>query len=211
MPSRQRGQRPHPACTSTVTRSPIWNSSTVGPSFTTVPIYSWPGVKPLLNGSPPSIIAGTPWRMISMSVAHTAIASIRTSTSANPGCGTGFSTSESSSGPPSTQALIRSGIGYWLLRGGVSARAEPMVFRPVLSAAADCQEAAGRRQRWKRRAERNPGSLLEPDIGEVLADVLARRDVPAFEFRRGDDQAVPPQERHRGSLAHRMPLEIADD
>ena len=37
-----------------------WNSSTVGPSFTTVPIYSWPGVKPLLNGNSPSIIAGRP-------------------------------------------------------------------------------------------------------------------------------------------------------
>ena len=60
MPSRQRWQRPHPAWTSTATRSPIWNSSTVGPSFTTVPIYSWPGVKPLLNGSSPSIIAGSP-------------------------------------------------------------------------------------------------------------------------------------------------------
>src|SRR5207302_1838496 len=81
-----------------------------------VPIYSWPGVKPRLNGGPPSIIAGTPWRMISMSVAQTAIASTRTSTSAGPGCGTGFSISESSSGPTSTQAFIRSGIAYWLLR-----------------------------------------------------------------------------------------------
>src|SRR5204862_1077784 len=86
------------------------------PSLTIVPIYSWPGVKPRLNGSSPSIIAGTPWRMISMSVAHTAIASIRTSTSARPGSGTGFSMSDSSSGPPSTHAFMRSGMGYWLLR-----------------------------------------------------------------------------------------------
>ena len=116
MPSRQRWHRPHPECTSTVTRSPTWNSSTVGQSFTIVPIYSWPGVKPLLNGSPPSIIAGTPCRMISISVAQTAIASTRTSTSAGPGSGTGFSTSESSSGPPSTQAFIVGGSGCSLLR-----------------------------------------------------------------------------------------------
>ena len=110
MPSRQRWQRPQPACTSTVTRSPISNSSTVGPSFTTVPMYSWPGVKPLWNGRSPSIIAGTPCLMISMSVAQTAIASIRTKTSARPGSGTGFSTNASSSGPPSTQACIVFGI-----------------------------------------------------------------------------------------------------
>ena len=116
MPSRQRWQRPHPAWTSTAMRSPIWNSSTVGPSLTTVPIYSWPGVKPRLNGSSPSTIAGSPCLMISMSVAQTAIASIRTSTSAGPGSGTGFSTSASSSGLPSTQAFIVFGIGYSLAR-----------------------------------------------------------------------------------------------
>ena len=110
MPSRQRGQRPHPAWISTATRSPTANSSTAGPSFTTVPMYSWPGVKFLLNGEPPSIIAGTPCLMISMSVAQTAIASIRTSTSAGPGSGTGLSTSDSSSGSPSTQAFIVSGM-----------------------------------------------------------------------------------------------------
>ncbi len=116
MPSRQRWQRPHPAWTSTAMRSPIWNSSTVGPSRTTVPIYSWPGVKPRLKGSPPSTIAGSPCLTISMSVAQTAIASTRTSTSAAPGSGTGFSTRVSSSGLPSTQAFIVFGIGYSLMR-----------------------------------------------------------------------------------------------
>ncbi len=111
MPSRQRWQRPHPACTSTVTRSPISNSSTEGPSFTTVPMYSWPGVKLRLKGEPPSTIAGSPCLMISMSVAHTAIASIRTSTSALAGSGTGFSTRCSSSGLPSTHAFIVLGTG----------------------------------------------------------------------------------------------------
>ena len=48
--------------------------------------------------------------MISMSVAQTAMASMRTSTSARPGSGTGFSTSWSSSGPPSTQAFMVLGI-----------------------------------------------------------------------------------------------------
>src|SRR6266853_677530 len=110
MPSRQRWQRPQPACTSTVMRSPISNSSTVGPSFTTVPMYSWPGVKPLLKGDPPSMIAGSPCLMISMSVAQTAMASMRTSTSARPGSGTGVSTRLSSSGPPSTQAFMVLGI-----------------------------------------------------------------------------------------------------
>src|SRR5947207_13761522 len=54
--------------------------------------------------------------MISISVAQTAIASTRTRTSAGPGSGTGFSMSDSSSGPPSTHAFMRSGMGYWLLR-----------------------------------------------------------------------------------------------
>ena len=34
---------------------------TLAPSATTVPMYSWPGVKFLLNGSPPWICAGGPW------------------------------------------------------------------------------------------------------------------------------------------------------
>ena len=41
-------------------RSPISNSSTSGPSAATVPMYSWPGVKFLLKGSPPSMLAGDP-------------------------------------------------------------------------------------------------------------------------------------------------------
>ena len=47
--------------------------------------------------------------MISRSVAQIATASIRTSTSATPGDGTGFSTGLSSSGSPRTQALMVSG------------------------------------------------------------------------------------------------------
>src|SRR5215831_14671897 len=45
---------------STATRSPVWYSATPGPSATTVPMYSCPGVQFLLNGGPPSIIAGGP-------------------------------------------------------------------------------------------------------------------------------------------------------
>ena len=55
MPSRQRLHCPQPAWISTVTRCPILYSSTPGPSATTVPIYSWPGVKFLLCGMPPWI------------------------------------------------------------------------------------------------------------------------------------------------------------
>src|SRR6185369_17614651 len=49
--------------------------------------------------------------MISRSVAHIATASIRIKTSAREGTGTGFSSSKSWSGSPSTQAFIRSGMG----------------------------------------------------------------------------------------------------
>ena len=53
--------------------------------------------------------------MISRSVAQIATASMRTSTSAGPGCGTGFSVGRISPGPPSTHAFICSGTGYSLL------------------------------------------------------------------------------------------------
>ena len=113
-PSRQRGHRQQPAWISTVTRSPGLNSSTFGPSFTTVPIYSCPEVKFLLNSSPPLMIAGSPWLMISKSVAQTAMTSILTSTSALPGSGTGFSVRITSSGSPRTQAFIFSGSNYFI-------------------------------------------------------------------------------------------------
>ena len=60
MPSRQRLHWPQPAWISTVMRWPILYSSTPGPSATTVPMYSWPGVQFLLNGRPPWISAGGP-------------------------------------------------------------------------------------------------------------------------------------------------------
>ena len=110
MPARQRSQRPQPKCTSTATRSPMAYSSTPGPSLTTVPMYSWPGVKFLLNGRPPSISAGGPRVMMRMSPSQKAMASTRTSTSAGPGCGTGFSASLSWPGSSSTQARIVAGM-----------------------------------------------------------------------------------------------------
>src|SRR5262249_6348726 len=85
-------------------------------------MYSWPIVKFLWNGSPPSTEAGTPWRRISRSVAQIATASMRTRTSAAPGTGTGFSVRNNSSGPPRTQAFIRSGVGDSLDRGEAIAR-----------------------------------------------------------------------------------------
>ena len=91
MPMRQRLHWPQPAWISTVTRSPIENSSTPGPSAATVPMYSCPGVQFLLKGSPPWISAGGPCAITSRSVAQIATASMRTSTSARAGTGTGFS------------------------------------------------------------------------------------------------------------------------
>jgi hypothetical protein len=34
--------------------------------------------------------------------------------------------------------------------------------------------------------------FFEPHVGQVLAEVMARRHVPALEFFPGDDDAVPP-------------------
>src|SRR5262245_5467913 len=82
------------------------NSSTVGPSPTIVPMYSWPGVKFLLNGGSPPMTAGGPWPITSRSVAQIATASIRMSTSATPGMGTGLSTRLSWPGSPSTHVFI---------------------------------------------------------------------------------------------------------
>src|SRR5262245_5753974 len=35
--------------------------------------------------------------------------------------------------------------------------------------------------------------LVEPDAGQILVDVVARRDLPALEVRAMGDDAVPPQ------------------
>src|SRR6266481_2040715 len=113
MPWRQRLHWPQPAWISTLTRSPIANSSTSGPNAATLPIYSWPGVKSLLKGSPPWMLAGEPEWMISRSVAQIATASMRTRASARPGTGVGLSRRKSSSGPPRTQAFICPGTGNW--------------------------------------------------------------------------------------------------
>src|SRR4029077_10634833 len=55
------------------------------------------------------------------------------------------------------------------------------------------------------------GSLVDPDIGEVLADEVAGGDAPALQLRRGRDDAVPPQKRNRVGAGPRMPLEGAHD
>ena len=76
-----------------------------------MPIYSCPGVKFLLNGKPPSIIAGGPWLITSRSVAQIATASILTKTSALFGISTCLSTNDRLSGSPKTHAFIVLGIG----------------------------------------------------------------------------------------------------
>src|SRR5271170_1283357 len=60
-------------------------------------------------------------------------------------------------------------------------------------------------------SERDHSSLFEPHIGEILADVVAWRHVPALEFHRVDDRAVPPQERYRVGVGEGVPLEFAHD
>ena len=50
--------------------------------------------------------------------------------------------------------------------------------------------------------------FLKPYLGEVLADVVAGRHVPAFEFFRSHDNAIPPQERYGEGLGQGMTLEF---
>ena len=82
----------------------------VGPRATIVPMYSWPGVKFLLNGGSPPMSAGGPWQITSRSVAQMAVASMRTSTSATPGLGTGLSIKRQLAGIAQDPGLHRSGI-----------------------------------------------------------------------------------------------------
>src|SRR5271169_5677040 len=53
--------------------------------------------------------------------------------------------------------------------------------------------------------------LVEPNVGQVLSNEVAWRDAPAFELRRGCDNADPPQEGHRVGFGQSMLLEITDD
>jgi hypothetical protein len=54
-------------------------------------------------------------------------------------------------------------------------------------------------------------SLFKPHIAQVLADVVARRHIPALEFFSGDGDAVPPQKGNGIGCGQRVPLEVADD
>src|SRR5262249_42546277 len=81
----------------------------------TGPVYWCPGGKSLLNGWPTWISGGGSLWMLSRSVAQIATASMRRSTSACLGTGTGFCVSASSPGLPSTHAFMRSGIGKSLV------------------------------------------------------------------------------------------------
>src|SRR5688572_2923037 len=165
-------------------RSPTTYSSTVGPTATTVPMYSWPGVKFLLNGRPPSINAGAPCPITSRSVAQIATASTRTSTSAGPGFGTGLSIRASWPGSRRTQALMVSGTGIgtptpilaagWLVGGGLFRRLIDLFGREQH----DCfrlNRAAGIDRHRRRRDRRVVGRVDEHD-----GVVLAKREVESF-------------------------------
>src|SRR5437879_7033964 len=119
--------------------------------------------------------------MTSMSVAHTAIASTRTRTSVGPGSGTGFSTTDSSSGPPRTQAFMLAGMGYWLPREPASGCGLAMVL-PSYAVAADFGSArAGVNETHDHGPTWSP-CPGNPNIGKILADEMARRDVPAHQL-----------------------------
>src|SRR5450756_71930 len=101
----QFSQRMHPLWASTATLSPILNSSTVSPTATTVPTYSWPGMNTPKGGWP-----GNGWEVILRSVPQMAHAATLMSTCCGPGLGTGRCITLRSLGPTSTAALIVSGI-----------------------------------------------------------------------------------------------------
>ena len=107
--------------------------------------------------------AGGPCQMISRSVAQIATASMRTSTSARFGTGTGFSVSDSYPGSPSTQAFIRSGIGQF---GAIQAVAPSlgMELSPV-----DVRDASGIERGVTAFARKSNGGLIV--TGTALAFV----------------------------------------
>src|SRR5947208_6621253 len=131
-----------PRWASTTTRSPTWNSSTVGPSAATVPAYSWPGVK----------VPGGGWEgkkepaRILRSVPHREAASTRSRTSPGPGLGTGFSTTPITSGPKITAARMVDGItvGPRLVPSGVTGHHAQALDGRVDRAAVDHPTQAGR-------------------------------------------------------------------
>ena len=190
MPSRQRGQRPQPAWTSTATRSPIANSSTAGPSFTTVPMYSWPGREALVE------------RQFAVDHRRHAVADDLDVGGAD----------RDRIDPH--QHLRRSRLRHRLLDQGQLLRlAEHPGLHRVAESGIRCVAlrsfdtfAPDRVDcRWRLSIG------IEPDIGQILADEVARRDAPALQPRRGHDDAVPPQQRNRVGLGQSVPLEIADD
>ena len=187
MPSRQRWQRPHPAWTSTAMRSPIWNSSTVGPSFTTVPIYSWPGREAAVE------------RQLAIDHRRHAVLDDLDVGRAD---------------------RDRVDPHQHLGRRPAPAPASRPAPAPPGRRAPRPSSSSGSDTRWRGARfirvqisdlERQLRLVFEPDIGQILADEMARRDVPALEPRRGRDDAVPPQERNRIGLGQRVALEIAHD
>src|SRR3954453_11419694 len=133
-------------------------------------MYSWPIVKFLLNGNSPSTIAGQPCFIISISVAQTAIASTRSSPSAGPGSGTGFSTSDNSSGPPRTHAFIVLGTRYSFRR----CAAVSLLVATIVNLRGACCTIP----------EQKPHSRysvlpVQPDIGQVLSNEMTGSYVPA--------------------------------
>src|SRR5918996_6640192 len=67
------------------------------------------------------------------------------------------------------------------------------------------------RRRMTYRCTGRPGRALlgEPDVPQVLAQVVAGRHVPAFHLRPVWDDTLPPDRRHLVGLFEHEPLELA--
>jgi hypothetical protein len=77
------------------------------------------------------------------------------------------------------------------------------------------QSAAGRNGADTHLSHRSPpvipnSSSIQPDIGQVLADVLVGGHVPAFDIGRSGQDTVVPEDRHPVRLGQRVAFEFAN-
>src|SRR5262245_8952802 len=84
-----------------------------------------------------------------------------------------------------------------------------MVDLPAVWAGAALRPSNVPRTMDKHRASR--ALLIEPDGGEILPEVVARRHVPALDLLVVYDDTLPPQDRHIISLDKRVALHLPDD
>ena len=87
---------------------------------------------------------------------------------------------------------------------GVPAPPGFLTWRPLLAPGARCKDrlAPGVRRKDRR-------SLVEPDVLQILVQVMARRHVPALDLLPVDDDAMPPDGREGVGFVEGMLLELA--